>query len=87
MPTGPALSAAGRRLKARRAILARHRGPHHPDTVAAESDYRTEVLAEHIRKVAAAAPPLSADQIEQLRGLLPYPHPSAPEGDREAISA
>lgn len=44
-------------------------------------------LAAAIRREVDAAPPLSAEQIEQLRGLLPYPHPSAPEGDREAIPA
>jgi hypothetical protein len=37
---------------------------------------RAEVLAEHIRKVVDAMPPLTADQIEELRGLLPYPHPT-----------
>jgi len=40
MPTGPALSAAGRKLKAKRAGLARHRGPDHAETVEAARDYR-----------------------------------------------
>ena len=39
---------------------------------------RAEVLAEHIRQMVDAAPPLSADQIQRLRGLLPAPNPQAP---------
>jgi hypothetical protein len=34
---------------------------------------RAEVLAEHIRQLVDTAPPLSAEQIQQLRGLLPAP--------------
>ncbi|MGH3935214.1 MAG: hypothetical protein ACRDS1_09600 [Pseudonocardiaceae bacterium] len=83
MPTGPALSPAGRVLRARCAGLTRHRGPGHPETTEAEREFRAEVLAEHIRQVVDTMPPLSAEQIEQLRGLLPYPGASA---DREAVA-
>lgn len=34
---------------------------------------RADILAEHIRQLVDAAPPLRAEQIEQLRGLLPAP--------------
>ncbi|MGH3838190.1 MAG: hypothetical protein ACRDSF_21220 [Pseudonocardiaceae bacterium] len=89
MSTGPALSPTGRYLKAKRAVLTRHRGPDHPETIEADRDYRAEVLAEHIREVVDTAPPLSAEQIEQLRGLLPAPVASATGtgSDREATSA
>ena len=37
--------------------------------------HRAEVLAERIRQLIDAAPPLSPEQIERLRGLLPAPTP------------
>ena len=39
---------------------------------------RAEVLTAHIRQMVDTAPPLSADQIERLRGLLPAPTPQTP---------
>jgi hypothetical protein len=39
---------------------------------------RAEALADHIRQMVDAAPPLSADQIQRLRGLLPAPTPQTP---------
>jgi len=53
-----------------------HRPPSGPPTDARTN--RTEVLAEHIRQMVDTAPPLSADQIERLRGLLPAPTPQTP---------
>lgn len=73
MPTGPILSSAGRKLKARRAGLTRHRGPDHIETVEAARDYRAEVLAEHVRKVVDAAPPLTAEQRDKIAALLRGP--------------
>lgn len=70
MPTGPVLSADGRKLKAQRAGLTRHRGADHPDTVAVERDYRAEVLAEHVRKVVDGFPPLTAEQRDKIAALL-----------------
>lgn len=35
-----------------------------------------EQLAAWIKREVDRAPPLSPDQIEQLRGLLPYPYPA-----------
>lgn len=87
MPIGPALSPVGRKLRARHALLTRWRGPDDPETAEAARDYRAQRLADAIERAVAAAPPLTPEQIEQLRGLLPYPHPSAPSGDREAVSA
>ena len=40
--------------------------------------HRADILAEHIRQMVDTAPPLSADQIERLRGLLPAPTPQTP---------
>jgi len=85
MPTGPPLSSAGRKLKAKRAILTRHRGPDDPETADAARDYRAERLAAAIRREVDASPPLTAEQIEQLRGLLPAP--CAQSGDRQASPA
>lgn len=79
MSTGPALSAAGRKLKAKRAILTRHRGPDHPETAEADRDYRAEVLAEHVRRVVDAAPPLTAEQRDCIAALL-RPRPSTATG-------
>ncbi len=39
-------------------------------------DSRAEQLAAWIKREVANAPPSSPDQIEQLRGLLPYPYPA-----------
>lgn len=80
MPTGPALSSAGRNLRAKCAILARHRGPDAPETIEAGRDYRAEVLAEHVRKVVDTFPPLTAEQRDRIAALLRAP---ATSGDRE----
>lgn len=80
MPTGPALSPAGRNLRAKRAILTRHRGPDAPETIQAERDYRAEVLAEHVRKVVDSFPPLTAAQRDRIAALLCAPTSS---GDRK----
>jgi hypothetical protein len=87
MPIGPALSSAGRKLRARHALLTRWRGPDDPKTAEAARDYRAQRLADTIQRAVAAAPPLTHEQVEQLRGLLPYPYPCAPAGDQEAATA
>lgn len=83
-----------RELRRARAVLASTaaraaRNPDDPAATAAVVErrraYRAAALAEHIRQVVDTAPPLTAEQIEQLRGLLPAP--CAPLGDREAYSA
>jgi hypothetical protein len=74
--------------RARVAALTRHREPDDPDLDEARRDLAAERLTEAVRRAVATAPPLSAEQIEKLRGLLPYPHPCAPpSGDREAIAS
>jgi hypothetical protein len=73
--------------RARLAALHRHRSPDDPAVIDATRDLAAERLAEHVRRVVAAAPPLTPEQIDRLRGLLPYPYPCAPSGDREAESA
>jgi nanoRNase/pAp phosphatase (c-di-AMP/oligoRNAs hydrolase) len=50
--------------------LSRHRGPDHPDTLAASAELRTLTAEEYIRKVVAGAPPLTDEQIRRLRNLL-----------------
>lgn len=41
-----------------------------------DDNFRAEQLAAWIKREVDRAPPLSPDQIEQLRGLLPYPYPA-----------
>lgn len=59
--------------RARVAVLTRHRGTGHPDIIDAERDLKTARLAAAIKREVDSAPPLNAEQIEQLRGLLPAP--------------
>lgn len=77
-----------RDLRRARALLASAaaraaRNPEDPSATAAvverRRDYRAAALAEQIRQVVDGAPPLTAEQIEQLRGLLPAP--AASPGD------
>lgn len=67
--------------RARVAALTRHREPDDPDLDEARRDFRAERLAAAIQREVDRSPPLSAEQIEQLRGLLPFP------GDREAVAS
>ncbi|MGH3777641.1 MAG: hypothetical protein ACRDRR_18250 [Pseudonocardiaceae bacterium] len=60
-----------RHHRARVASLTRFRGAGHPATVQAETDLKAARLAAAIKREVDSAPPLSAEQIEQLRGLLP----------------
>ena len=64
-PTNPHLSAAGRV-----SILSRHRGPNHPDVVAARAELREVRLAEAIAREAEADPPLTSEQRARLAVLL-----------------
>jgi hypothetical protein len=73
--------------RARVAALTRYRNPDDPELSDARRDLAAARLTEAVRRAVATAPPLSAEQIEKLRGLLPYPHPCAPlSGDRGAIT-
>ncbi len=56
--------------RARHAALSAWRDADDPELVAARRQYQSERLAEHIRAVVDAAPPLSAEQRERLASLL-----------------
>jgi hypothetical protein len=64
-PTNPHLSAAGRV-----SVLTRHRGPNHPDVIAARAELREARLREAIAREAEADPPLSPEQRARLAVLL-----------------
>lgn len=57
--------------RARVAALKRHRGDRDPELTAARRELAAEKLAAHIRRVVDDAPPLTAEQIDRLRALLP----------------
>ena len=63
-------------LKQRHNGLLKHYDRSHPKVIEAERALREARLAEHVRQVVEAAPPLSADAIERLRALLPEPAPA-----------
>jgi hypothetical protein len=54
-------------------LRSRGRAADAPEVIDAQRDLAAARLAEHIRKVVDTAPPLTPEQIEQLRGLLPAP--------------
>jgi hypothetical protein len=47
-----------------------------PAAIAISVDPRAQRLAAAIKREVDRSPPLSPDQIEELRGLLPYPYPA-----------
>jgi hypothetical protein len=57
-------------LRAKVAGLSRDRNPNDPELVAARGDLKAERLAEYIRKVVDAAPPLTPAQRDRLAILL-----------------
>lgn len=61
------------RARGRHNALKRHRGPDDPATIAAEADLKAARLAAAIKREVDRSPALTAEQIEQLRGLLPAP--------------
>lgn len=68
-----------RRTASAIANITRHHGPDDPRLDALRAEHATETLAEHIARVVAEAPPLSAEQRERLSLLL---HPG--RGVRDA---
>ena len=56
--------------RARVAGLSRDRLPDDPDLLDAKAELKAAVLAEHIRKVVASAPPFTAAQRDRLAALL-----------------
>jgi ABC-type uncharacterized transport system substrate-binding protein len=56
--------------RARVASLTRSRSQDDPDLITARTNLKAATLAEHIKKVVAAAPPLTASQRADLAALL-----------------
>jgi hypothetical protein len=46
-----------------------------PAAITSSCDARAQRIAAAIKRAVDSAPPLSQEQIEQLRGLLPHPSP------------
>jgi hypothetical protein len=65
-----AVSPATAHHRGRVAALSRDRDPDDPDLIEARRDLRAEVLAEHVSRVIAAAPPLSDEQLSRIAALL-----------------
>ena len=59
-----------RQLAARKAVLTRHFGPEHPDTMAATAALRTALLKQAINEAVQTLPPLSTDERAELAALL-----------------
>lgn len=68
--------------RARLAARTRHLPADSPAIIDARRELATESLAEYIASKIANAPPLTAEQVERLRGLLPAP--SDADGVRDA---
>ncbi len=56
--------------RARVAALSRDRAPNDPDLQGARRDLRASMLAEHVAKVVAKAPPLTPAQRDRIAVLL-----------------
>lgn len=56
--------------RARIAALTRSRTPDDPELVGARRDLEVEMLAEHVARVVAAAPPLTSEQRQRIAALL-----------------
>ncbi len=56
--------------RSKRALSVRHHGEDSPQAVEAGRDLRAVMLEEHVRRVVAVAPPLTAEQKTRLAALL-----------------
>jgi hypothetical protein len=65
-----ALSADARHHRARIAALSRDRQPDDPDLIEARRNLRALRLEEHVAKVVASAPPLTAEQRDRIAAIL-----------------
>jgi len=64
------LTPLGIQLRSRAGGLTRRRGRDDPETIAAVRAYRTEVLAEHVRRTLATPPSLTEEQRSELADIL-----------------
>ncbi len=64
------------------AAIEKHNGPADHRLPALRAELATEQLAEHIERIVSSAPPLTAEQADRLRSLLP-----APAGARKAAAS
>jgi hypothetical protein len=69
-PDSPESTVGWTHDRARVAALKRHRVPDDPEVTSAVRDLSVTLLAEHVRRVVDAAPPLTADQRARLAALL-----------------
>jgi hypothetical protein len=69
MPTEETVNPEHRKMRAQVAANVRHH-PDEPATVTLIQDFKEERLAEHIRKIIASAPPLTAEQKARLAAIL-----------------
>jgi hypothetical protein len=69
----PAKSPVQRRVVAEIAAIERWHGPGDSRIPPLRAELATELLAAHIAEVVAAAPPLTPEQADRLRSLLPAP--------------
>ena len=64
------MSESWKQERARIAGLTRSRPANHPDLIEARRRMRAELLAEHVAKVVAEAPPLTVEQRERIAAIL-----------------
>lgn len=67
------------RASSRLALTTRHHGPDDPRIPELKRDFAAEQLADHIRAVVAAAPPLTDEQRTRLSALLAAPGDGVPD--------
>jgi hypothetical protein len=64
------MASAVNSLAGRASVLSRHRGPHHPDTIAARTEHAVALLADEIGKQLAREIELTDEQVTELAALL-----------------
>jgi hypothetical protein len=67
--TLPPVTSEQRKLRSARASAIRY--GRHEQAAELDRDFAADRLAQHIAVVVALSPPLSAEQVDRLRGLLP----------------
>ena len=67
------MSAETATVRGRLAVTSRHHGPQAEPTLTARRDLEAAKLADHIKRVVDAAPPLTNEQRTELAALLHTP--------------